>query len=86
MSSDLFPITQRASVTSVYALGASAGSMAGSFFGGRFSDAYGWRRAFLVLAIPGVLLAGLVPLTVNEPARGSFDRNADVEKSCRRTW
>jgi predicted MFS family arabinose efflux permease len=73
MISDFFPFNQRALATSIYALGAAAGSMIGSIVGGAISDVFGWRSAFVALAIPGAVLALLVRLTLTEPARGAFD-------------
>lgn len=73
MLSDLFPFRQRAWATSVFALGAAAGSMVGSTFGGAISDAFGWRSAFLALALPGVVIGLIVRLTLREPARGTYD-------------
>src|SRR5438067_2104235 len=34
---------------------------------------YGWRSAFFVAGIPGLLLALLLIFTVKEPRRGAFD-------------
>jgi predicted MFS family arabinose efflux permease len=36
-------------------------------------DAFGWRTTFLVVGLPGLLLALLVRLTVREPKRGRSD-------------
>ena len=40
---------------------------------GAVAKAYGWRAAFLVLGIPGVLIGALVYLTIREPRRGQLD-------------
>lgn len=73
--SDYFPWRQRAFALSVFAVGASLGSMLGSS-AGYASDAWGWRSAFLLLGIPGVVLAAIFALTVGEPRRGRLDRSA----------
>jgi predicted MFS family arabinose efflux permease len=78
MISDLFPLQQRALATSIFALGAAAGSMLGSTMGGAISDAYGWRWAFLALGIPGVIVALIVRFTLREPPRGTFDTAVDA--------
>src|SRR5581483_11457317 len=70
---DLFPLHQRALVTSIFALGAAAGSMLGSVAGGALSDEFGWRMAFYALAAPGIVLTVLVRLTLEEPRRGAHD-------------
>lgn len=41
--------------------------------GGWVNDAMGWRMAFIVFGLPGVLIAVLVRLTVREPPRGSSE-------------
>jgi predicted MFS family arabinose efflux permease len=70
--SDYFPWRRRAFAMSVYSLGLSLGSMLGTS-SGYVSDAWGWRRAFFVLGIPGVIVAAVVWLTIREPARGRLD-------------
>ncbi len=71
--SDLFPPKQRATALSIYALGVPIGYAVGSFIGAPVAEAYGWRTAFLVLGIPGLVLSILVWLTVREPRRGLSD-------------
>ena len=73
MLADLFPFSQRVMATSIFALGAAGGSMLGSTGGGTIADVYGWRAAFIALAIPGVVVALLVRFTLREPARGALD-------------
>ena len=70
--SDYFPWQDRAFALSIFSLGASLGSMLGST-AGYISDAWGWRRAYLVLGLPGVLLALILWATVREPQRGRLD-------------
>jgi predicted MFS family arabinose efflux permease len=68
--SDLFPPARRATALSIYALGIPIGSAIGFFAGGWLDEFFGWRTAFLVVGLPGVLLAVLVRLTLREPPRG----------------
>ena len=70
--SDYFTPRRRALALSVYSVGASLGSMMGSS-AGYASDAWGWRAAFFVLGIPGVVAALLVAVTIREPERGRLD-------------
>ena len=72
---DKFPPSQRPMALSIFAIGASLGAWLGSSVAGSVSDRYGWRAAFLVLGIPGVVFALIVWLTVREPPRGVFDRH-----------
>jgi MFS family permease len=70
--SDFFPWRRRAFALAIYAVGASIGAMLGST-AGYFSDLWGWRSAFFVLGIPGVILACVLRFTVREPVRGRLD-------------
>jgi predicted MFS family arabinose efflux permease len=55
--------------------------MAGSYIGGTAAAAYGWRGALAIAAMPGVLLALLIALTLPEPQRGAFEENARKDRS-----
>jgi predicted MFS family arabinose efflux permease len=71
--SDYFPSHQRATALALYSGGGTIGIMLGLLLGGWLGDLYGWRRAFLILGLPGIVVALLVGLTVREPPRGRFD-------------
>lgn len=79
MMADLFPYSQRTLATSIFALGAAAGSMLGSSGGGLIAERFGWRAAFIALTIPGLIVAILMRFTTREPERGSFDRGVEDE-------
>ena len=68
--SDLYPPQQRAQALGVYTTGIGIGIMIGYILGAFVYAHYGWRVAFFVAGIPGLLLALLVRLTVKEPIRG----------------
>lgn len=86
MLADLFPFSQRVMATSIFALGAAAGSMIGSTGGGTIADEFGWRTAFYALAIPGIVLAFIVRFTLQEPVRGSLDKaHADSAPTLKET-
>jgi MFS family permease len=70
---DYFPVSQRATALSVYAMGIHIGILFGVFAGGWLEEFWGWRRAFVVVGLPGLLLALLVRFTVREPVRGAQD-------------
>ncbi len=78
--SDYFLPRRRALALSVYSVGASLGSMMGSS-AGYASDAWGWRSAFYVLGVPGLLVALLVALTIREPERGRLDDAAPADRT-----
>jgi predicted MFS family arabinose efflux permease len=70
---DYFPPEKRASALSVYALGIPIGSILGLLAGGWIAEFYGWRMAFLLVGVPGVILAILFRLSVREAPRGMSD-------------
>ncbi len=71
--SDCFPAERRPMALSVYALGAPIGAWLGADLAGAAAQAYGWRGAFFVLGVPGVIVGLLVFLTIREPRRGRLD-------------
>ena len=73
--SDYFPIETRATALSIYALGIPFGSMVGNFVGGWGADALGWRNTFVLVGVPGILIALLIWVTLREPPRGMADRH-----------
>ncbi len=73
MLADLYPAKERATALSIYALGIPIGIMFGMFAGGAIADAFGWRMAFFVVGVPGLLLSIVVFMTVKEPPRGHAD-------------
>jgi predicted MFS family arabinose efflux permease len=70
MISDLFPARSRATALAVYSLGIPVGTMLGNLAGGHINDLLDWRVAFIVVGLPGVLLAVVVRFTLREPSRG----------------
>ncbi len=74
---DYFPADRRAMAMTIFALGAPIGAWLGADMAGAVAAAYGWRAAFLVLGVPGIILALIVFLTIKEPARGRLDAVSD---------
>lgn len=75
--SDLYPPEKRSSAMGGYALGVSAGVMFAYLIGGWIAQNLGWRAAFVVVGLPGLLLALIVRFTLPEPARGSSESRID---------
>jgi MFS family permease len=71
--SDYFPAARRPMAMTIFALGAPIGAWIGADMAGYVANRYGWHAAFLVLGIPGILLAALIMLTIKEPRRGRLD-------------
>jgi MFS family permease len=71
--SDYFPYSRRATAMAVFTLGVPFGSFLGYLVGGFVDDRWGWRVAFFVAGLPGLILVLLIRLTVREPVRGQAD-------------
>ena len=74
--SDHFPPSQRASALAIYTAGVPIGVMIGAVAGGWIAQSFNWRTAFVVVGLPGLLLALLARLTLKEPARGHSEAAA----------
>lgn len=74
---DLYPPKQRSSAMGVYTLGVSAGIMLAYLAGGWVAEHIGWREAFFIVGMPGLLLAALVRFTLQEPERGESEQRSD---------
>jgi MFS family permease len=74
--SDYFPKSARGTAFSIFALAVPLGTMIGAPFAGWSNVNYGWRATFVIVGLPGVVLALLAWLTIKEPPRG-FSDNVD---------
>jgi MFS transporter, Spinster family, sphingosine-1-phosphate transporter len=70
--SDYFPAERRNRILTLFYVAIPVGAALGFTLGGIVGNAYGWRAAFLVCGLPGLLAAGLA-LAIREPPRGGFD-------------
>lgn len=71
--SDYYEPKKRASALSIYSLGTPLGAMFGAALGGYLADWFGWRTAFYVVGLPGIMLAVIIWMVVKEPPRGHSD-------------
>ncbi len=76
---DYFPPARRARALGVFYLYIPCGFVAGYLSGGWLNELVGWRLTFLIVGVPGVLLALVVRFTLLEPPRGHADGARDVE-------
>ena len=80
MIADYFPANKRSTALGIYSLGIPFGIMFGLFAGGWINEVFGWRLAFFVVGIPGILLAFIFRFTVKEPIRGQAEGKVASEK------
>jgi len=73
MVSDVFPRTRRAFAMGALYMAVPLGALVASSVGGYVAAGYGWRTAFFVAGLPGLLIAILLITTVQEPKRGVVD-------------
>jgi MFS family permease len=78
---DLFPTSRRAWALSIFMLGLPIGNGLAYAVGGPITQAYGWRTAFFVAGIPG-LLCVLAVRWLAEPPRGTLEAHG-VGERCR---
>ena len=69
---DLFPARLRGRVIGLYFLALPLGGGLGYVIGGRVAAIWDWRAAFLVVGLPGLLVA-LSALLIHDPGRGASD-------------
>ncbi|PKP82089.1 MAG: MFS transporter [Alphaproteobacteria bacterium HGW-Alphaproteobacteria-18] len=77
MIADLYPPQERATALGIYTAGIGLGIMAGFALGGYVYELYGWRVAFFVAGVPGLILALVVRFGIREPIRGLADQRQD---------
>lgn len=73
---DYFSPRERSTALGIYALGIPVGILFGNLAGGWVNEFFGWRNAFLVVGIPGLVLAIVMKLSVKEPPRGYSEGRA----------
>ncbi len=74
--SDYVEPAKRATALAIFSLGVPAGILIGYLSGGYLREAFDWRVAFLVVGLPGLLVAILVRFTLREPPRAATEQPA----------
>jgi MFS family permease len=69
---DLYPPERRSKPLALFMLGVPVGGALSYFFSGPVAQAFGWRRAMIVAAIPALVMAPVV-LFLREPQRGAAE-------------
>ena len=70
--SDYFPRDELAKAMGFLTLGATMGTAGGLIVGGQLNEMFGWRYAFILMGLPGLLIGLCMYLTVREPSRGRY--------------
>lgn len=83
---DYVPKEKRASALAFYSMGTPLGSLLGLVLGGLMADAFGWRAAFLLAGVPGLLFAVLAITTLREPRKLLSDEMKRVQDANRATF
>ena len=86
MISDFYPPERRTSAMATFATGANIGVLLAFLVGGIAGQALGWRWAFVIAGLPGLVLALLLRFTVAEPHRASAVMPARPGSLFLRTW
>jgi MFS family permease len=77
MIADYYPPEKRSTAMGLYTLGISGGIMIAFLAGGWVAENIGWREAFFIVGIPGLVLALIVRFTIQEPVRGTSENRVD---------
>lgn len=81
MISDYFPPGKRSTALSIYSAGIYFGVLIGFIMGGYLNQHLGWRAAFFVVGIPGLIFSLLFYTTVKEPRKGATDKDAIISST-----
>jgi MFS family permease len=73
---DEFPAERRGRVFAIFYVAIPVGAAVGFLLGGVLERAFGWRSAFYIVGLPGLVLSGLA-LTIRDPPRGATDERCD---------
>ena len=85
MISDMFPAKKRATALSIYSSGIFLGIFVGYLIAGYVQEAVGWRMTFMIVGIPGILVALIFRFTVKEPTRHLSVDESDVKADAEST-
>jgi predicted MFS family arabinose efflux permease len=78
---DSVPKERRSRALAFYALGIPIGTLLGMMIGGILNDYFGWRRAFIVVGLPGILLAGFVLMMLRDPRKSGMIKQSATGNS-----
>ena len=76
--SDYFPPERRARALAIFSLGVPIGLGAGSFIGANLAASFGWRAAFIIMGVLGVILAPVLAFVVRDLPRAPAAQQAPL--------
>lgn len=76
--SDYYEPKKRASALSIYSFGIPLGAGFGAIAGGWIAQNISWQAAFMLVGLPGILIAVAIKLFIKEPPRGWADRQLAI--------
>lgn len=79
MIADLFPKSRRSTPIGIFWVSTALGTAISLVIGGVIATNYGWRAAFFIAGVPGILLAFLLFFTVKEPVREVDEKGAQLK-------
>ncbi|HXM44565.1 MAG TPA: MFS transporter [Bryobacteraceae bacterium] len=82
---DLFPAERRSRALAIFMLGVPIGGALSYAISGPAAQAWGWRAALVVAALPAVLLIPAL-LSLDEPARGASEARPAAAKAAPPVW
>jgi len=79
MLSDIFPPDKRAFALGIFYTSQPIGGFLATALGGLIAAEHGWRAAFFIAGVPGLLAAMLLFFTVRDPRRGGTEAKAGLD-------
>jgi MFS family permease len=76
-----FSRSERLRAMSIFLLGGPLSMAVGYLAGGWITQWFGWRMAFASIALPGLILAGLVRFTIRDPRSSDTQRSSVVQQT-----
>ena len=81
MISDKIKIERRATALAIVGAGIPVGVALSLVLGGQIAESLGWRWAFILFGLPGLLLAAVIYLTISTPTKGEADGVENIKKT-----
>lgn len=78
---EITPPERRARALSIYSLGVPFGALLGMVMGGVVAQFWGWRWAFLVPGVMGMVLAVVIVVVIRDPRADGIDKASMAERT-----